>query len=119
MVVDDDPLFLRLVDRIVCAPNWHTLKSDSGAAALLAAAQHGGPIDLLLTDVVMPDLDGVALAACLREQQPQIRVLFMSGYGSEILARKGLRVAAEQFLAKPLSPTMLRARIRAALGETT
>jgi two-component system, cell cycle sensor histidine kinase and response regulator CckA len=76
--------------------------------ALSVAAAHPGAIDLLLTDVVLPGVTGPALAARLRERHPAMRVLFMSGYGVEILAKYGAELGDDAFLTKPMSQGALR-----------
>ena len=74
-----------------------------------------GRFDLLVTDVVMPGMDGFALAGELRRAQPDLRVLYISGYAEPILARGGVLETGVEFLAKPFTPTALLARVRGVL----
>ena len=108
LVVDDDPLYLRSVLRFLRDPAFEVLAADGSDEALSVAAAHPGAVDLLLTDVVLPGTDGPALAARLRERHPAMRVVFMSGYGVEILAKYGAEAGDSAFLTKPMSQGALR-----------
>jgi YesN/AraC family two-component response regulator len=77
--------------------------------------RHAGPIHLLLADVVMPGLAGPALAERFAVARPQARVLFMSGYAGEDLARRGLAEDEVHFLPKPFTQDQLGRRVRAVL----
>ena len=79
------------------------------------AEVHGGSIALLLTDVVMPRMNGRALAETLALRQPGLRVLFMSGYPDDDVMRRTGLAAGERFLAKPFQPTALVERVCAAM----
>ena len=108
LVVDDDPLLMNVIRRILRRSDWVCVEAASVAAARDLLAAEDQPIDLMLTDIVLPDGDGCALASRARELRPQLRLLFMSGYGPEMLASHGLRGA---FIGKPFTPEDLRARI--------
>jgi two-component system, cell cycle sensor histidine kinase and response regulator CckA len=111
LVVDDEPAVVDLVRRILEGLGYRVHTAGSGTEALgLIQTGHLQPA-LLLTDKVMPGMSGEELAARLRELQPELRVLFMSGY-SDPTAPGGLPV-----LAKPLSPLTLHDAVRAALGS--
>lgn len=116
LVVDDDPQMLRLLRLVLNNPRWKLLEANSSESALSIAASPDG-IDLLLTDVVLPGGNGVRLAARLKERHPHMQVLFMSGYGPEILRKYGASSATETFIEKPLDAMLLRERVYAALGE--
>jgi DNA-binding response OmpR family regulator len=115
LVVDDDPTVLRMVARFLRDPGLEILLAGGSEAALGIAAAR--PIDLLLTDVVLPGLDGPALAARVRERHAGVRVLFMSGYGAEILAKYGVAEGARRFAPKPFTPELLRECVQRALAE--
>ncbi|MGI8672644.1 MAG: response regulator, partial [Luteitalea sp.] len=83
--------------------------------ALAAVDEAIAPIDLLLTDVIMPGMNGRDLAERLRARDPRLRVLFMSGYNSEVASGRGLLPADVALIIKPFSPTALAARVRAVL----
>ncbi len=76
---------------------------------------HDARVDLLLTDVVMPGMNGRELATQLRGLDPALRVLFMSGYSSDVVAEKGLLTSDVSLITKPFSPTALAARVREVL----
>jgi PAS domain S-box-containing protein len=94
---------------------YRVLSAANGAEALATAAAHPGPIDLVVTDVVMPTMNGAELASRLRSARPGTRVLFMSGYDDRILARHGFDDASVELLPKPFSGEALASRVRAVL----
>jgi len=118
MVVEDDPSLLLLISRILTGLGYQVLAAASGEPALAMAESHQGPIHLLISDVIMPGMDGRALAARLRAARPKIKVLFVSGYPADILARKGLVEEGVSFLSKPFAPARLAAKVREVLEET-
>jgi two-component system, cell cycle sensor histidine kinase and response regulator CckA len=83
------------------------LQAADGHQALTVAQQHRGPIDLLLTDVVMPQLSGPELARHLRRLRPRAAVLYMSGYADSRLARRGVDEPHVHLIHKPFEPAAL------------
>jgi DNA-binding response OmpR family regulator len=83
--------------------------------ALEAARTHEGEIDLLLSDVVMPGMNGKQLETQLRERQPDFRTLFMSGYTANVIARRGVLEEGVQFIQKPFTMSTLAHRVREVL----
>ena len=79
------------------------------------AGEHAGPIDLVVTDVVMPEMSGRCLAQQLGVKRPGLRALFMSGYTDDEIVRRGLAAAGAAFLPKPFSADRLAAAVRATL----
>ena len=79
------------------------------------AAEYGGVIDLLLTDMVMPRLGGKAVADRLQSQRPGMKVLFMSGYTDNGIVQNGLLEAETDFLQKPFSPEQLARKVQEVL----
>ena len=90
LVVEDEPAIRSLACEMLEAHGYRALSAGSGEEALGLAVRHAGPIHLLLTDVVMPGLAGPALAERFAVVRPEARVLFMSGYAGDDLARRGL-----------------------------
>jgi CheY-like chemotaxis protein len=114
LVEDDDQL--RTVGRGILERNgYHVLAAPSGIEAIAHCEQHGGPIQLLLTDVVMPQMSGRELAERVHAIRPGIRVLYMSGYTDEAIAHHGVLSPGIVLLQKPLTPDLLLRRVREAL----
>jgi len=110
LVVEDEPLLRRQICRILRRHNFQVLESGDGLQALELARAHDGPIDLLVTDVVMPRLGGRELAEQLCPERPALRVVLMSGYTSELMTDR-----EEVLLEKPFTLQALVQRINEAL----
>src|SRR5690606_799677 len=80
LLVEDEPAVMRLVQEILEGAGYSVLPAHDGRRALQIARAHDGPIDLLLTDVVMPGMGGAALAEKLTAERPELPVIYMSGY---------------------------------------
>lgn len=93
------------------------LEAAAGAEALDVCRHHEGPIDLVITDVVMPGMNGRELAARLTDLVPDARVLFISGYTGGVLVEHGVLEAGTEFLQKPFSPHRLTQKVREALDQ--
>ncbi len=100
-----------LTARILSRRGHEVLTAGSPTEALHVFANHEWPIDLLLTDVVLPELSGKELAERIRQRQPRLRVLYMSGYDDEIVSRHGVVEAGASFLQKPFDAPGLVARV--------
>ncbi len=116
MVVEDEASVLRLVRRVLESASMVVLSAQDAEEALLLSAQHAGPIDLLLTDVLMPGVNGIDLAQRLLAERPQMRVLFMSGYADHALVQREVVDAGRPFLQKPFAPDRLVSRVRDVLA---
>ncbi len=115
LLVEDDDQLRALVATQLKRFGYHTIACASGREALDVAGSR--PIDLLLTDVVMPDMGGRALAEAFGERSPSTRVLFMSGYTDDAVVRHGVLDSKVAFLQKPFTPDVLAKRIREVLGK--
>ena len=115
LVAEDDAVVRLLAVRTLRECGYTVIEADSAAAGLASAEGHQGPIQLLLTDVVMPGGSGRELAELLIAVRPELRVIFMSGYTSDVVLRRGVVEEAVRFLPKPFSPSALAYAVRRAL----
>ncbi len=116
LLVEDEEAVRSLARRVLEGRGYTVVPAADGEAALAAAAAHGGPIDLVLTDVVMPGMRGTELAARFAEERAETAVLFMSGYAHEVVAEDGLP-AGSAFLAKPFGTDALVHAVREVLDS--
>lgn len=113
LVVEDQSDVRKLATGVLRKNGYRVIEASNGPEALAAAAAFGGAIELLLTDVVMPGMNGRELAQRLGATRPTIRVLYMSGYSGDVLARDGVIA----FLPKPFAPADLAAKVREVMGS--
>ncbi len=114
LVVEDDESVRDLICNILEHSGYTVLEAKSAAFALALAQQHP-TIDLVLTDVVMPEMNGPAMAKKLEEMKPGLKVLFMSGYAGSFAAARGLLAEGTPLLQKPFTKNVLLKRLREAL----
>jgi len=112
LVVEDDAAVLALICRALKAEGYTILCASDGADALRIVERHGGEIHLLLTDVVMPGMNGRELAEQMAARRAGIRILYMSGYPGEAAIHQGALVRGSAFLQKPFSPDGLTRKVR-------
>jgi len=117
LLAEDEQLVRLLARKILEQAGYTVLVAAGGAEALQLATQHAGPIDLLVTDVVMPEMSGRELVHRLAEQRPQTRVLYMSGYADEAIERHGVLDPGTAFIQKPFTPAGLARKVREVLDE--
>ena len=117
LVAEDEDSVRRLLIRILSSQGYAILSARDGEDALEVAANHGGAIDLLITDMVMPGISGLRLAERLREKWPGARVLFLSGYTEDEIGRRGVLPAGAAFLHKPFTIAALAAAVQHVLGN--
>ena len=118
LIVDDEPPVVQFVDRTLRGAGYETTTATDGATAI-AAASADGPFDLLLTDLLMPNMTGEALAASLRRDDPDLPVLYLTGYADQLFKERQQLWANETFLDKPTSMQGLREAVSLALfGHT-
>ncbi len=118
VVEDHDPL-RQVVVRSLSQHGYRVLAAPRPGQALALAEAHPGRIDLLLTDVVMPEMSGKALATALLEGRPELEVVYMSGYTENTIVHHGIPDAGVHFLPKPFTPSVLLAKIREVLDASS
>ena len=107
LVAEDEPTVRAVAHRVLERAGYHVLVARDGAEALRILNEHDSPVDLLLSDVVMPELGGVELAAIARHRFPALRVVLMSGYADADVGPIGAGEMVERFVAKPFTATSL------------
>lgn len=106
LIVDDEEPIRRIVDRILTSAGYVTRLASNGADAL-ALAEGPDAIDLLVTDMMMPEMNGDEVARRLRQKHPELKVLYFTGYGDRLFDEKGTMWEDEAFLEKPCGPKAL------------
>jgi CheY-like chemotaxis protein len=117
LFAEDDPAIRKLVTHSLEGLGYRVLAVPDGVAALTAANEWPGEIHLLLSDFIMPSLGGRELAARLRNHDPGLKILFISGYAGNAVTDKELQLSEVSFLQKPFSLDVLARTIRAILDE--
>jgi PAS domain S-box-containing protein len=118
LLAEDETGVRTLARRILERAGFRVLEARHGADALMLWHQHADSIDVAVTDLVMPEMDGRTLAGALREARPALPVLFMSGYSDDEVTRRGFVDARIAFLAKPFTAESLLRAVRQAVGGT-
>jgi signal transduction histidine kinase len=116
LVVEDHDELRSLIVNTLEARGFRVLQAQDGWSALSEAAQYTESIELLFTDVIMPDITGKDVADQLTALRPGLKVLFMSGYSGEIIAHHGVLEIGVDYLPKPFTPEALASKIRQLLG---
>jgi len=116
LLVDDDPMVRALV-RLVLEGDGHAVVEAADASQAIEQFRSADGIGLLITDVVMPGMNGHALAETLRAAHPALQVLYISGHVADATLRALIAEGAAEFLAKPFSPEQLARKVRALLDS--
>lgn len=119
LLVEDEPAVLRVTTRLLTQLGYRVLPAGHAHDALELARTHSGTIHLLLTDVLMPDMNGVELARAVQRVLPDIRVLFMSGYTADTLRDAKPDGRAALLVQKPFGRDAMSRAVRTALGPRT
>jgi CheY-like chemotaxis protein len=115
LVVEDEPAILALIRKNLQRLGYSVIEAASAKDAFALANQHDGPLHLLLTDVVMPEMNGLDLYTKIAASHPGIRVIFMSGYSADAFPRSDDGKGAVSVLQKPFSVQQLSTRVREVL----
>ncbi len=115
LLVEDDPQVRNLTRTMLTHMGYHVLGAESADEALRIASRHEGPLDLLLTDVVMPGMRGTDLANQIQDSRPGVKVLYMSGYTDIGAVEQVMLTAGTLFIQKPFTSATLSRQVREAL----
>jgi CheY-like chemotaxis protein len=116
LLVEDDDEVRQVASRILRRNGYRVLEAGNGADALRVCENENDPVDLIVTDLVMPEMGGSELAKKIREQQPDARILFTSGYTEDAVVRQSLLQEGEAFIEKPFTPAKLANKAREMLS---
>jgi PAS domain S-box-containing protein len=119
LLVEDEPGVRLLAETVLRKLGYKVLVADCGEAALEIWKEKQGSIDILLTDVIMPQMSGGDLAHRLREMNPRLKILFMSGYTDDMIASHGVLAGETQLIQKPFTAEALGRRLRGVLDSCT
>jgi two-component system cell cycle sensor histidine kinase/response regulator CckA len=119
LVVEDEESLRSVTRDLLVQIGYNVIEANSGAQGLEIARQHHGPIHLLLSDVVMPGMNGPALARDLAELHPETKILYMSGYAGHTIDQHGVLESRVLLLEKPYTRDALTRKVRAALNAQT
>lgn len=117
LVVEDESAVLNLARRMLQKAGYEVLTAGTPAEALRVVDQHGGAIDLLLTDVVMPEMNGSELVERLHARYPALKCALMSGFSADVIGERGLMQKNVPFLRKPFSVEALTSTVRDVLDR--
>ena len=115
LLVEDEDVVRGLAVKILEAAGYKVLEARRGEEAIKLCSETSKPIDLLLTDVVMPEISGKEVADRLNELRPDLKVLYMSGYTDEAIVHHGVLDSSVQFIQKPFTPAALARKVREVL----
>jgi PAS domain S-box-containing protein len=118
LLVEDESDLAQVVTKMLTRVGYHVITTTTPAEAIRSAQGHAGTIDLLVTDVVMPEMNGRDLANRLVSLFPRLRCLFMSGYTAEVMGRQGVLGENLAFIEKPFSALDLLAKVRELVAQT-
>ncbi len=117
LLVEDDPVVLTMTTRVLKRQGYTVLSHERAGEALACVEQHADHIRLLITDVIMPEMNGNTLAQKMQQQFPDLPVLFMSGYTDDIITHYKVPGDTMHFIGKPFTPRELAERVRSILDS--
>ena len=115
LLVEDEPALRDLIRIALTGNGFTVLDAPTAADALALSRKHVAPLHLLLTDVIMPGMDGPALARQVQKERPDIKILYMSGYATNFIMHDGVVDPGTNFMEKPFHPRALLAKVREVL----
>jgi len=116
LLVEDEEIVRNLAREILDSHGYNVLEARDGIEAMIRSREYRGEINILLTDIIMPDMGGPELHAILSNQRQQMRSIFMSGYTGDLITRQGLLDKKVPFIQKPFTPDGLLRKVRETLA---
>ena len=116
LIVEDDDQVRGMLRSLLTHEGYQIVEAADGAAGLLAAEEQQGRVDLLLSDMLLPELSGFDLAERLRARYPKLKILFITGYVEGEIVQRSMAELDAMFLDKPFTPAALLERVRDAVG---
>ena len=115
LLVEDSEVVRDVIARMLEGGGFSVLQTSGGEEALAMSRRGDAPIDLLLTDIVMPEMSGVELADRLERERPGMRILFMTGYAEEVVVNEGILGKHRECIGKPFTREQITKRVRTIL----
>ncbi len=115
LVVEDEPAVRTLIARILGSLGYQVLEAADGSEAVRLVRWYQGKMHLLLTDVIMPQMDGKILSDLLLDAVPDLRVLYVTGYAGDVIAQRGILIEGAALLRKPFTAALLAGKVREVL----
>jgi CheY-like chemotaxis protein len=117
LIVEDEPVILDMLSLMLNKQGYTVLEAETPSKGIQISKDHQGNIDLLITDVIMPEMNGQEMASILQAENPRLKCLFMSGYTADIIYKKGINTNNVPFISKPFSQKQMALAIRNVLNE--
>ena len=117
LVVEDEPALLELVRLGLSELGYTVLSAGDAETAIQLARQNARQLRLVVSDVILPKMSGKELAVILKQEQPQLKILFVSGYTADVISHHGVLDPDVAFLPKPFTITALGAKVRDVLAS--
>ena len=117
LVVEDNHEVRKVTGRILRMQGYRVLEASNGGDSFSISKQHEGPIHLMITDVVMPEMNGPQLAKHLISQHPEMKVLYMSGYVKNFISHQGILGKEMNYIQKPFTVDELVKKVRGVLDK--
>jgi CheY-like chemotaxis protein len=117
LLVEDEEMVRELAARILKEKGYQVLEASRGETALEISKNYQHPIDLMITDIVMPGISGKKLAAVIKQDRPDMKILYISGYTDEIISRQGYIEQEVNFMQKPFPPEKFLLQVREILDK--
>jgi len=111
LVVEDDKAMLKIIISMLQRLDYNILAANSPSEAIRISESQISPIDIILTDVIMPQMNGKELVEFLKVKHDTVKVLYMSGYTDEIITERGLLEENAKFISKPFNKETLAAKL--------